>query len=164
MLNKKLKMIKKPHINDIIIYYCKLLKDQGKLTNPRDMQTLELLNTHCILTNPKNNIVTLKDRKLSKKYLAAELEWYKSGDLNIEKIKKYSSMWSKICDENGNINSNYGYWAKYYMCSEHITQFNWCIKELYEDPNSRRAIINYNNPDHKYDGDDGDDDDDGWRW
>ena len=50
------------------------------------------------------------------------------------------------------VNSNYGYLAKHFKCNNYITQFGWCVQQLYEDPHSRRALINYNNPDHKYNG------------
>ena len=113
---------------------------------------MEIMNLWCTLTDPTKSICTIPDRKLSRKYLNAELDWYRSGDLSIEKIKEFSSMWSKICDDYGYVNSNYGYWAKHYKCNDYITQFTWCAEELFNDYNSRRAIINYNNADHKYEG------------
>jgi len=143
-------MIKHAHINNIIKSICNKLMDEGSLTSPRNMKTLELLNVWCTLTDPKKSICTLKSRKLSHKYLNAELDWYRSGDLSISKIKNYSSMWERIADDYGYVNSNYGYWAKHHKCNNYITQFTWCAEQLYKDPNSRRAVINYNNPDHKY--------------
>ena len=129
-----------------------MLSEEGDLTSPRGMQTLELLNTRCTLTNPKNSIVTLKSRKLSHKYLNAEFSWYKSGDLHINKIKNYSKMWEKLADDFGYVNSNYGYWAKHYENDRGWTQWRWCGEELMHDPHSRRAIINFNLPEHKYGG------------
>jgi len=139
------------HINHIITQICTSLMKDGKLSDPRGLKTLELMNVWCILTDPKKSVCTLPQRKLSRKYLNAELDWYRSGDLSIENIKNFSSMWSKICDEYGYVNSNYGYWAKHYKCNDTMTQFAWCAQQLFKDPNSRRAIINYNNPEHKYD-------------
>tara|TARA_Y100001938_G_scaffold130909_1_gene187385 strand:+ start:4222 stop:4911 length:690 start_codon:yes stop_codon:yes gene_type:complete len=140
------------HINHIIRDISHKLLTEGEEYSPRGMKTKELINVFCTLTNPKKSICTLKDRKLSMKYLKAELNWYRSGDLSIENIKRYSTMWEKICDDYGLVNSNYGYLAKHMKCNNYITQFGWCVQQLYEDPNSRRAIINFNNPDHKYNG------------
>ena len=145
-------MIKYKHINNIIIDISRKLLSSGDEYSPRGLKTKELINVFCTLENPKKSICTLKDRKLSRKYLNAELDWYRSGDLSIENIKRYSSMWEKISDEYGMVNSNYGYLAKHFKCNNYITQFGWCVQQLYEDPHSRRALINYNNPDHKYNG------------
>ena len=145
-------VIKGRHINQIITQICQLLIDEGKLSSPRGMETLELMNVWCELSDITKNVCTLPARKLSRKYLNAELDWYRSGELSIDKINDHSSMWEKICDEFGYVNSNYGYWAKHHKCNNEITQFAWCAEQLFKDPNSRRAIINYNNPEHKYSG------------
>ena len=144
-------MIQKNHINSLIVGISKLLMKQGKVVSPRDQKTLELTNLQVCLTNPKHSICTLKSRRLSRVYLNAELSWYRSGDMNIAGIKDYSSMWEKLADNQGYVNSNYGYWAKHHIVEHTHTQFEWCLKSLVKDINTRRAVINYNQTDHKVD-------------
>lgn len=123
----------------------------GKECSPRGLKTLELEDVFLELENPKANIVTLPERKLDLKYLEAELKWYDSGDLSIEKIKDYSSMWSKIANHDLTANSNYGYFVNKQLINGK-SQFDWCVSCFDNDINTRQALINYNQPHHKYDG------------
>ena len=61
------------HINGLIIKASKLLLNEGQLKSPRNYETLELMNVWFELTNPKKSVCTLPQRKLSRKYLNAEL-------------------------------------------------------------------------------------------
>lgn len=45
----------------------------------------------------------------STKYALAEMMWYASKRLTIGLIKQFGPIWSKMTDENGRVNSNYGY-------------------------------------------------------
>lgn len=133
------------HIDDYVRQISKDLLASREIS-PRGLKTLEIEDAIMILTNPDNSIITLPARKLNLNYLDAEMQWYKSGDLNINFIKQYSSMWDRIKNPDNTINSNYGYFV---FKQE---QFNWCLKRLQEDINTRQAIINYNQPIHKQEG------------
>ena len=137
------------NINNIFIKISKKLKDDGELISPRGLKTLELQHTWIELLNPLKSIITLKERKLNKTYLKKELKWYKSGDLKIDYIKQYSSFWEKLSDSNGTVNSNYGFLALIQKFNGK-SQYEWCLNSLKKDKNSRQAIINYNQPIHKY--------------
>lgn len=154
MQHLKYMMIKNRHINQVIQNLCNKLINEGELSSPRGMETMELMNEIVCIENPItiNTICTLKERKLSRKYLNAELNWYRSGDLDIEYISEFSSMWSKIADEFGRVNSNYGHWAKHLLGPDGSSQFKWCVKQLVDDRHSRRAVITYNQLEHKYEG------------
>jgi len=57
----------------------------------------------------------------------------------------------QLANKDGTVNSNYGYLAnieKWHGKS----QFAWCIDKLRDDINSRQALINYNQPRYKYEG------------
>ena len=123
--------------------------DQGKEVSPRGQHTLELSNITLILNNPNNNLITLKSRKLSNKYLRAEMNWYSSGDRHIKHIKDHASMWKRIANDQGFVNSNYGAFV-YHDEYEGKTQYQWCLDSLKKDKYSRQAVINYNSPMHKY--------------
>lgn len=120
--------------------------------SPRGFKTKELIKPQLIIENPNYCIITNKARKFSNKYLKAELEWYLSGEKSIDKIKHCASMWEKIKNTDGTANSNYGEIVfKQRLENFDGNQFDWVIKKLKDDKDSRQAIINYNQTKHKYD-------------
>lgn len=125
-----------------------LLKN-GTYVNPRAQKTLELQNVWLTLNDASKSIVELPERGINKKYLHGELEWYKSGSLNVKDIAKYSKFWNKIANPDGSVNSNYGFFA-FYQKNNGLNQYDWVVNSLKKDPDSRQAVINYNQPKHKY--------------
>ena len=118
---------------------------------PRGFKVKEQLNCSVDITCPARCIFTNPARKLKMKYTAAELLWYLSGDLTAESIGQFAKMWLNIADDSGLINSNYGYiifFQKLENCCG--SQFNWVIESLIKDKSSRQALINFNQPKHKY--------------
>lgn len=136
--------------DELIVKTACVLKEKGVLSSPRGLKTLELVNPTLVLTNPLNNLLSLKCRNYSVKYLMAELEWYKSCDLSVKMIEKHSSMWSKLKDGDGMVNSNYGFMVWRQTCPFVGSQFEWVIDKLVEDRDSRQAVINFNQVTHKY--------------
>lgn len=85
------------------------------------------------IVNPLDNIIT--SRKWSHEYAKLEWIWYLSENPSIEWIKEKAKLWQIMADENGFVNSNYGYqWAR-------TRQLNRVLKQLYDRPNTRRASI-----------------------
>lgn len=83
-------------------------------------------------------------RKPSIEYIMRELQWYDSQSLNVNDIPgETPQIWKDISDENGMINSNYG-WCIY--SEENGKQYGSVLNELRENPNSRRATMIYNRP------------------
>jgi len=142
-------IIKGKTFNELYIKTALAFFDEGLEVSPRGKQTLELQNVTLELQDPTANLITLKSRNLSNKYLKAELDWYKSGSRHIAHIEKHASMWKKIANDQGFINSNYGAFV-YHDSYEGKTQYDWCLDALKEDRLSRQAVINYNSPMHKY--------------
>lgn len=98
-----------------------------------------------------------KNFQTPKKYVKAELDWYKSMDLSIighEGIES-NPTWQLCCtkDEKKEINSNYG-WCVF--SEENGSQYDNCLEVLKKDKTTRNAIIMYNRPeiykDYKRDG------------
>ena len=98
-----------------------------------------------------------KNFQTPKKYVEAELDWYKSMDLSIighEGIES-NPTWQSCCtkDEKKEINSNYG-WCVF--SEENGSQYDNCLEVLKKDKTTRNAIIMYNRPeiykDYKRDG------------
>ena len=83
-------------------------------------------------------------RKPNKDYIKRELEWYQSKSLNVNDIPGNTpEIWKSVADENGTINSNYGYliWS-----DENHLQYDNVLNELKFNPFSRRATMIYNRP------------------
>ena len=53
------------------------------------------------------------ERKWSQEYAEAEWQWYLSGDASVHKLGdiygKVPEIWKRMADQNGHVNSNYGY-------------------------------------------------------
>ena len=85
-------MIKNKHINQVIQSLCEKLINDGDLSSPRNMQTLELMNEIVCIENPIeiNTICTLKERKLSREYLKVHIVFISIG-FSIQTISFISS-------------------------------------------------------------------------
>ena len=96
-------------------------------------------------------------RNWSSEYAMAEWQWYLSGDRNIAKLGeiygKVPQIWKRMADEQGNVNSNYGYqWQRGH---EHKSQLDYVIELLKDNPETRQAAISIydgkEHPDYKTD-------------
>jgi thymidylate synthase len=80
-------------------------------------------------------------------YIAAEIAWYKSKSTNVNDIyhgaKEPPQAWQMTANPHGEINSNYGHliWSDKFH-----NQFKRVVKELVENPFSRRASMIYTRP------------------
>ena len=78
------------------------------------------------------------------KYIDRELEWYMSESLYVDDIPgETPQIWKDISSDEGKINSNYG-WCIY--SEENGNQYKHVLRELRNNPNSRRAAMIYNRP------------------
>ena len=115
--------------------------------------TKTLFNVGFYITEPLANTITNKERKWNIDYAEAEFQWYISGDRNITKLGKIYGkippIWIKMADDEGNVNSNYGYqWKRKYQLEKVITK-------LRADKQTRQACISiYDGKEiYKYDND-----------
>ena len=86
--------------------------------------------------------------KVNKEYVKNELAWYLSESLNVYDIPgKVPEIWKKVADKDGFINSNYG-WCIF--SEENSNQYRNCLRQLINDPMTRRACMIYNRPSMQY--------------
>jgi len=101
--------------------------------------TKALFNIGFTIENPTNKVITNKERNWNEEYAAAEWAWYLSGDPRIETLGelygKIPAIWKRMADENGEVNSNYGYQWKRHDQLENV------INMLKQNPNTRQAAI-----------------------
>jgi len=82
--------------------------------------------------------------KVNEEYVKRELEWYKSMSLNVNDIPGGApAIWELVSDEEGYINSNYGWciWSR-----QNFNQYHRVFEELWNNPQSRRAVMIYTRP------------------
>ena len=101
--------------------------------------TKALFNVGFYILNPLANTITNKERKWNLEYARAEWQWYLSGDRNITKLGKIYGkippIWIKMADDEGNVNSNYGYqWQR-------KRQLDAVVRKLKMDKDTRQACI-----------------------
>ena len=97
--------------------------------------TKTLHNVLIEIQSPGNNNIKTPWRKWNRNYAQYEFEWYLSGNPNAEEISKKAKIWGTMMDEQGNVNSNYGYqWQR----NDQLTKV---IDILRNDPKTRRASI-----------------------
>lgn len=120
----------------------------GEKISSRAGNALQAYGVNYILRNPRNRLHHLRDGAV--KYLARELLAYFSGKLKAEDgLAKASKFWMTLVDDDGNVNSNYGYYVFYEPVEKYGNQYNWVKSVLLNNHDSRRAIININQNYHK---------------
>ena len=121
--------------NEAFKYYKKHIIDNGWQFD----DTQALFNVGFYINSPMDNLIDDKDRDWKWDYAEAEWQWYLSGDRNIKKLGelygKVPEIWKRMADENGNVNSNYGWqW-------ERTSQLDIIIDMLKNNPKTRQAAI-----------------------
>jgi len=101
--------------------------------------TKALFNVGFTIENPMDNHISCEQRNWKHDYAEAEWQWYLSGDPSIFKLGdiygKVPPIWSRMADDKGNVNSNYGWqW-------ERNDQLDKVIKLLSDNPKTRQAAI-----------------------
>ena len=101
--------------------------------------TKALFNVGFYITDSQDNNIINKERDWKRRYAEAEWQWYLSGDCNIDKLGelygKVPAIWKRMADEDGNVNSNYGWQWKRNNQIDHV------INLLKYNPDTRQAAI-----------------------
>ena len=139
--------------NEAFEYFYKTISKHGvKFANTR-----ALFNIGFAIHRPTLNAIVTEERDWKLDYAKAEWQWYLSGDRNISKLGeiygKVPEIWKRMADDDGNVNSNYGYqWQRGY---NHISQLDYVIGLLKREKYTRQATISIydgkEHPDYKTD-------------
>jgi thymidylate synthase len=101
--------------------------------------TKALFNVGVYITDSQDNKIINKERDWKIRYAEAEWQWYLSGDRNIAKLGdlygKVPAIWKRMADEDGNVNSNYGWQWKRNNQIDHV------VNLLKYNPDTRQAAI-----------------------
>lgn len=102
----------------------------GNRIAPRGKETKELLHKS-ISVDMRRPVLTVKERKLNYKFMAAEAYWILSGDDKVEGIAPYCKNISQFSDDGEIFFGAYG--------PKIVDQLPFVVQKLKEDPFSRQA-------------------------
>lgn len=121
----------------------KWFKDNNLYTiDKTGVKTVELINV-AICLNPLQPVISYPGRKTPENYCEKELEWYLSQDLSVKMIGQHAKIWNDVASSKGLVNSNYG-WCIF--SKDNHSQYDHCLQELKNNPESRRAMMIYTRP------------------
>lgn len=93
----------------------------------------------------------LTTKKMEWKSLLHEVLWYLSGENHIRNLRKHTKIWDAWADENGNLETAYGYYWRHFPSAEkddtgnwnvrEVDQIKYVIDEIKRNPNSRRLVV-----------------------
>jgi len=130
-------------VNHEYLRALRTLRDAGLVTAPRRMSVREVFG-FTFEINPCYNEVTLPGFETNVEYAEEELKWYYSGSNRIDFSDTIKRTWEKFSDDGITVNSAYGYRIFGKDPKIGINQWDWVVKKLREDPDSRQCVININ--------------------
>ena len=126
-----------------------LMGPEGQESNPRSSSTKEIVDVCIEIQNPMLSLYKNKIRSSQSKYIAAEFMWYFLGRNDVKFISRYAKFWETIQNPDGTVNSSYGN-LLFNTRNEHgFTQYEWALKSLLKDKDSRQAVLHFNLPCHQ---------------
>lgn len=109
------------------------ITEHGESVSPRGADTLEILG-HQLVVDMTRCVLTVEERALGYRFMAAEAAWLLEGDNRVATIAPYSKAISQFSDDGVTFFGAYG--------PRVMAQISAVLKELRADSWSRRAVIN----------------------
>ncbi len=90
----------------------------------------------------------LTTKKLHVKSIIHELLWFIAGDTNVKSLQAHGvTIWDEWAGPDGDLGRIYGaQWTDWRTPSGSINQLAWVVRELRQNPDSRRLIVTAWNP------------------
>jgi thymidylate synthase len=99
----------------------------------------------------QNGFPLLTTKKMHWNSLLREVLWYLSGENHIKNLRQYTKIWDAWADEDGNLETAYGYYWRHFPSAQKIKNGEWevrevdqikyVIDEIKRNPNSRRLVV-----------------------
>ena len=93
----------------------------------------------------------LTTKKMHWPSVLRELLWYLSGENHIRNLRKHTKIWDAWADENGNLDTAYGYYWRKFPSATRGADGEWRVREvdqirhvidtLKKSPDSRRMVV-----------------------
>lgn len=143
----------------------KLLQSPDYVIAPRGLKINELVNATVVI-DPDHHVIDFSEtgapdrQEAYDRYRKAELDWYLSG--NTLASSAPSKFWNQLAQDDGHITSNYGHMMLFDKIYPQVqpdslfakadvmkqTAIDRVVETLTRDPDSRQAIVHYNQPRH----------------
>lgn len=99
----------------------------------------------------QNGFPLLTTKKMHWNSLLREVLWYLSGENHIRNLRQYTKIWDAWADEDGNLETAYGYYWRHFPSAQknkngewevrEVDQIKYVIDEIKRNPNSRRLVV-----------------------
>lgn len=99
----------------------------------------------------QNGFPLLTTKKMHWNSLLREVLWYLSGENHIRNLGQYTKIWDAWADEDGNLETAYGYYWRHFPSAQknkngewevrEVDQIKYVIDEINRNPNSRRLVV-----------------------
>lgn len=99
----------------------------------------------------KEGFPLLTTKKMHWNSLLYEVLWYLSGENHIRNLRNHTKIWDAWADENGNLETAYGYYWRHFPSAQknktgewevrEVDQIQYVIDEIQRNPNSRRLVV-----------------------
>lgn len=118
--------------------------DEGVVKGDRTGTGTKSIFGHQMRFNLEEGFPLITTKKLHLKSIIHELLWFLNGDTNVHYLQENGvRIWNEWANEDGDLGHIYGYqwrsWPDYN--GGHIDQIKKVVRQLKEDPNSRRIIV-----------------------
>jgi len=101
--------------------------------------------------NLQDGFPLLTTKKMHWNSLLHEVLWYLSGENHIRNLRKHTKIWDAWADEDGNLETAYGYYWRHFPSAQknknsewevrEVDQIQYVIDEIKRNPYSRRLIV-----------------------
>lgn len=140
-------------VDELVILGIDAIKTYGRQIESNSGPALQAYGIIYTLLDSQNRLLSLRAPK-SIRYFSRELLAYFKGSLKVgDGLEQASAFWKTLQDSHGKINSNYGYYVFHQPIENQgissKTQYEWAVDTLVKNPDSRKSLININQPYHK---------------
>lgn len=139
--------ITKDNFAEVYGELCGLTKS-GSVITSNGIVTREITNVQFQIKDTKSCLFENCVRSSKLGYIAREIDWYINGDLDPTEISKNAPIWDSIKNEDGRVNSNYGFIISKMRNEFGYNSWYWCVSQLAKEIHSRKAVMNINRPNH----------------
>lgn len=151
MSNYESTIIAADNVDSLVQQGVRHILDNGDRFDARAGSGIQAYGTTYVLENPVARIHTLRAPS-SVQYLARELQAYFIGSQDVEDgLAQAAPFWRSLCDAEGKINSNYGYYTFRQLTPSDESQFDWVRSCFIANRDTRKAFIGINGIEHKTD-------------
>lgn len=133
---------------DAILKLYKLVANAPEISS-RGSKSRNIHNVAVVLNAAEPVITNFAHRKMNLAYAKREWLWYLGADPKDDSICEYATAWKKLQQEDGTFYSNYGQYL-FGKSEGQASQFEYVIRTLKEDPQSRRASMVLLKAEHLY--------------